>query len=336
MRYLSYLLLLSVLSGCENAHSSGATPSPSGENAEQIQAEASPIAFQSDPEAVKRLKAHVKMLAETIGPRNVSHPEAYKKATDYLASQLQAMGYKVGRQTFEVDGVECVNLWADLKAGEDILVVSAHYDSCDITPGADDNASGCAATLELVRQLKDNKEGPSVRFVLFANEEPPYFQTEQMGSLVYALACQKKGEKFMGMLSLESIGFYSDSKGSQEFPVGLTGYPDTGNFLGFVSDISSKPFMERCLDGFKEAKTMPAEGIAAPGIVTGITWSDHWSFSKCGYPAVMVTDTAPFRNPNYHAESDTSDTLDYQRLAAATEGLRRMILALGKQRSKGG
>ena len=286
------------------------------------------MAWQADPEAVKRLEDHVRMLAETIGPRNISHPEAYKKAADYLQSQLEAMGYKVARQTFEVDGVECVNLWTDHTAGKDILVVGAHYDSCDITPGADDNASGCAATLELARRLKDSKEGPSVRFVLFANEEPPYFQTEQMGSLVYARACQKEGEKFMGMLSLESIGFYSDAKGSQKFPVGLTGYPDTGNFLGFVSDISSKALMERCLLGFKEARTMHAEGIAAPGIVSGITWSDHWSFSKCGYPAVMVTDTAPFRNPNYHAQTDTADTLDYLRLAAATEGIRQMILSL--------
>lgn len=333
MRIFSTLLLLLALNGCGQAQPPAANPGSSGSATATPRAAAATetpaaLAWTPQPEMVKRLEEHVKMLAETIGPRNIDNPEAYRRAASYLESQMTSLGYQMQRQTFEVDGVECVNLWADHTAGDKVLVVGAHYDSCDITPGADDNASGCAATLELARLLKSSKTGPSVRFVFFANEEPPHFQTEEMGSLVYARASQKAGEAFLGMLSLECIGFYSDKPGSQEFPVGLTGYPDTGNFLGFVSDLNSKPFMDRCLTGFRQARTMPAEGIAAPSLVTGITWSDHWSFSKCGYPAAMVTDTAPFRNPHYHAQTDTPDTLNYRRLAAATEGLYQMILGL--------
>lgn len=332
MRILSSFFLLVALNGCGQAQPV-ATPSPKAStNAIPTATSAATpdaVAWTPQPEMVKRLEGHVRMLSETIGPRNTDNPEAYQKAASYLEDQMTRLGYKVQRQTFEVDGVNCVNLWADRTAGDQVLVVGAHYDTCDITSGADDNASGCAANLELARLLRSSQEGPSVRFVFFANEEPPYFQTAQMGSLVYARACQKAGESFLGMLSLECMGYYSDEKGSQKFPVGLTGYPDTGNFLGFVSDLSSKALMDRCLTGFREAKTLPAEGIAAPGLVTGITWSDHWSFSKCGYPAVMVTDTAPFRNPNYHARTDTPDTLDYSRLAAATEGLHQMVLGLG-------
>lgn len=292
-------------------------------------APASPLAWTAPPGLVENLKAHVTMLAETIGQRNTQNPEGYKKAADYLDSTLSKLGYKVHRQTYQAGGHDSVNLWVEKPGGKEVLVVGAHYDSLDSgTPGADDNASGCAATLELARLLKDSKDGPTVRFVLFANEEPPFFQTNQMGSFVYAQGCQKAGESLLGMISLESIGFYSDQAGSQQFPVGVSGYPDAGNFVAFVSDLTSKAFMERCLTGFQGAKTLHAEGLAAPGMVSGIMWSDHWAFSECGYPALMITDTAPFRNPHYHMSTDTPDTLDYEKLAAVTEGTYQMILGM--------
>lgn len=275
----------------------------------------------------QRLKTHLHRLAEEIGERNLDHPESYKKAEANLTQVMRSYGYKVHRQVYRVGRGEVANLVA-IRPGNTgkTLVVGAHYDTAHGTPGADDNASGCAALLELARLLKKTKKGPTLRLVFFANEEPEYFQTEGMGSLVYARKCAKNKDQLAGMLSLECIGYYSDQPQSQKFPVGITGYPDTGNFLGFVSDLSSKPLMERCLGLFKKGSKMPAEGLAAPSFLKGIGWSDHWSFWQCGYQAVMVTDTAPFRNPNYHAHTDRLKTVDLKRLAQVVQGLEQLLL----------
>jgi hypothetical protein len=325
MRSSLLLILILMHSGCGRA---GEAASASPARVSDSSGTASPAASTWAPEAtlVKNLKAHVTMLAGTIGQRNTKNPEGYQRAADYLESVLTQLGYQVHRQTYLADGHESVNLWTERPGTDQVLVIGAHYDSLDSgTPGADDNASGCAATLELARLLKDSKLGPTVRFVLFANEEPPYFQTDLMGSLVYAKSRQQAKESIMGMISLESIGFYSDQPESQHFPAGVSGYPSTGNFVAFISDLSSKAFMERCLSGFQQAGTLAAEGLAAPGMIEGVMWSDHWAFAKCGYPALMITDTAPFRNPHYHLSSDTPDTLDYDKLAAVTEGTRRLV-----------
>jgi Zn-dependent M28 family amino/carboxypeptidase len=290
------------------------------------------ITWTADAEMVRRLKGHVTMLAQTIGQRNVLQRQGYKEAAAYLTQQLDAQGYEVHRQDYRTsDKRPSSNFWVERAGGQGgVLVVGAHYDSLlSGTPGADDNASGCASVLELARLLKDSKQGPTVRLALFANEEPPYFQTEDMGSLVLARKFLADRVEVLGMISMESIGYYCDEPNSQHFPPGVSGYPDRGNFAAFVSDLSSKTFMERCLKGFQQARTIPAQGLAAPGMVEGISWSDHWSFSKCGFPAFMITDTAPFRNPNYHMSTDTPDTLDYERLAAVVEGTRQMILGLG-------
>jgi hypothetical protein len=323
--------MLLMHSGCQpgaTPDSAGSTPVAGGPGQDLT---GTPAAWVADPLMVANLKAHVVMLAETIGLRSTRYPEGYSKAAAYLESELVKLGYQVQRQAYEVDGHRCLNMWVERTAGKEVLVVGAHYDTCDRTPGADDNASGCAATLELARLLKDSKDGPTVRLVFFANEEPPYFQTEKMGSLVYARSCRQAGENLLGMISMESLGYFSDQPGSQNFPIGISGYPETGNFVGFVSDLTSQPFMQTCLKGFKKEGTIHAEGLAAPGMLSGIMWSDHWSFAECGYPALMITDTAPFRNPNYHMTTDTPDTLDYDRLAAVTEGTYRMIIGLGSR-----
>ena len=317
LRVLALIVL--IMSGCGQAKptmpNNSADPSPE------------PISWKADPVMAKALKGHVDMLADTIGARNIDRPESYKWAERYLTEELTKMGYQVQRQTYSVEGYECANLWTEKKGEGGTLVIGAHYDSCDQTPGADDNASGCAALLELARLIKDEKTGPTVRFVLFANEEPPYFMNDTMGSLVYAKSCQAAGEKFLGMISLECVGYFSDEPNSQHFPTGVTGYPDTGNFAGFVSDLGSKAFMQQCLAGFKVAKSIHAEGLAAPGLVEGVNWSDHWSFTQCGYSAAMLTDTALFRNQNYHMSTDLPSTLDYERMAAVVVGARSMVLS---------
>ncbi|MCI0362486.1 MAG: M28 family peptidase, partial [Phycisphaerales bacterium] len=195
---------------------------------------------------------------------------------------------------------------------------------------ANDNGSGVAATLALARAFAESKPDRTLRFVLFANEEPPYFQTENMGSLVYAKRCRERGENTVAMLSLETIGYYSDAPGSQTYPIKPIGwvYPTTGNFIGFVGNYNSRKLVRQAIKSFRAHAQFPSEGGALPGWIPGVGWSDHWAFWQAGYPAIMLTDTAPFRYPHYHSIHDTPDKLDYDRMARVVDGLRPVVADL--------
>jgi Zn-dependent M28 family amino/carboxypeptidase len=186
-----------------------------------------------------------------------------------------------------------------------------------------------AALLALARMLKDGAPARTLRFVAFANEEPPHFKQPSMGSLHYAESCKQHGDDVVAMLSLETMGYYRDEPGTQKYPAPLSSfYPDTGNFIGFVGDLSSRALVNRVVDSFRRHASFPSEGAALPGSIPGVGWSDHWSFWQHGYPAVMVTDTAPFRYPHYHEPSDTPDHIDFARLAQVVRGLEKVIAEL--------
>lgn len=279
-----------------------------------------------------RLRKHVQMLAGTIGGRNAVRYQELGEAAHYIQEQLRASGYYPVRQTYTANSQAFTNVEAELSGtqkSDSIVVVGAHYDTAGGLPGANDNASGVAATLELAAQFAGKAQARSIRWVLFANEEPPYFQTPAMGSYVYAKRCQERKERITAMLSLETIGYYSEKPGTQSYPVGLhPGYPDRGDFLGFVADIRSSLLLRRTLKAFREGTSLPAQGAAAPASIPGIGWSDHWSFWQFGYRALMVTDTAPYRYPYYHSAEDTPEKLDYDRMARATAGLAAAIREL--------
>ncbi len=278
------------------------------------------------------LREHVATLAENIGERNTVRYSALQKAAEYISGQFAASGYQVKEQSYLADGKKVSNIWVEITGTahpDEIVVVGAHYDSPPGSPGADDNASGTAAVLELARLFRDVQPARTIRFVAFVNEEPPFFQTELMGSRVFAAEAVKKREKVVAMLALESIGYFSDVPGSQRYPFPLSVfYPDTGNFIGFVGNFSSHSLLRRCIRAFRETARFPSEGVVAPKSITGIGWSDHWSFWQEGYPALMVTDTAPFRNPHYHEPTDTPDRLDYGRMARVISGLRQALAEL--------
>lgn len=271
------------------------------------------------------LEHHVKRLAGEIGERNMFNLHALRAAAEYIRAELQQQGWTVQAHTYAVEGRPCDNLAVEMpgttNAGE-IVLIGAHYDSVLGSPGANDNASGVAALLELARHFAGRPTGRTLRFVAFVNEEPPFFWTHRMGSRVYARACRARGERIAAMLSLETIGFYSDEKGSQRypFPLGLF-YPHTGDFIAFVGNLSSRRLVRRAIATFRARVPFPSEGAAVPGWIPGVGWSDHWSFWKEGYPAIMVTDTAPYRYPHYHAGTDTPNHVDYDRLARVTLGL---------------
>jgi hypothetical protein len=280
-------------------------------------------------DSASRLREHVTAIASA--PHNVARPKELERSALAIERALAGLGYKVARQPFRADGVEVRNMEAVIEPADPnaaTLVIGAHYDSCCDAPGANDNGSGVAAVLELARMLSDlrGKSRMRIRLVLFVNEEPPYFRTEQMGSLVYARRLAGSGEKVAGMFSLETIGYYRDEPGSQRYPAPLNLlYPNTGNFVAFVGLTSSRSLVRKTVASFRAVAAFPSVGGTAPGAIPGIDWSDHWAFEQVGIPALMVTDTALFRYPHYHTPEDSPDKLDYERLARVTAGLEQVI-----------
>jgi Zn-dependent M28 family amino/carboxypeptidase len=288
-------------------------------------------AYESD------LRRHIQMLAGTIGDRNISKPGTLEKTRDYLASELTALGYRVDKQVFQVGTVSCENLAVDVPgSGQELVLVGAHYDTAQGASGADDNGSGVAGVLALAKTYRSKPQAArGVRFVLFANEEPPYFWTNNMGSVQYAQAAKVRGDQITAMLSLETIGFYQDAEGTQKYPAPLNlFYGSKGDFIGFVGNTSSRSLVQKSILAFRESTKFPSEGAALPGIFAGVGWSDHWSFWQSGYPALMITDTAPFRNPHYHKHGDLPDTLNYEHFARVVQGIEHVIDALASGANK--
>jgi hypothetical protein len=278
-----------------------------------------------------RLREHVSAIASS--PHNTAYPDELERTALYIEGALARIGYEVHRQSFRADRHDVRNIEAMIEPaaeGSDAqtLVIGAHYDSYFHAPGANDNATGVAGVLELARLLSDVKKKSSIRIrlVLFVNEEPPYFKSELMGSLIYAKRLKQSREPVFGMFSLETIGFYSDEEHSQRYPppLGLL-YPTTGNFVAFVGLTSSRAFVRRTVASFRAVAPFPSVGGTAPGIIPGIDWSDHWSFEQVGIPAVMITDTALFRYPHYHTPADTPDKVDYESLARVVSGLELVV-----------
>lgn len=277
----------------------------------------------------RELRTSVRRLAGDIGERNVFTYDKLVAAADYIGAALTGYGYEVHRQAYKVSGKVCENLEVEIAGGErsdEIVIIGAHYDSVMGSPGANDNATGVAAVLALASAFVAKPSSRTLRFLAFVNEEPPFFQTQGMGSWVYAKRSRQRREKIVAMLSLETIGYYSDVPGSQRYPFPLSFfYPSTGNFIGFVGNVQNRGLVRQVVKGFRGHARFPSEGGALLGLFPGVGWSDHWAFWKEGFPAVMVTDTAPFRYPSYHRPSDTPDKVRYGHTARVVSGLGRVI-----------
>jgi len=281
----------------------------------------------------EELHADVQKLAGEIGERNMSHYPQLNAAADFIEESLSRAGLHPRRDSYELRGQACHNIEAEIPGTHpEIILIGAHYDSVFGSPGANDNGSGLAAVLALARRFAGRKREHTFRFVAFVNEEPPYFLSGEMGSLVYAGRCKTRGDRIDAMISLETIGYFTDAPHSQAYPSRALGafYPKVGNFIGFVSNVRSRPLLRRVIALFREEAKIPSEGAALPWFIPGVSWSDQWSFWKHGYPGIMVTDTAPFRYPYYHSASDTPDKLDYDRFALVVSGMEKVIEGLDK------
>ena len=281
------------------------------------------------------LKNYVEHLAITIGERNLRRIQNLNEAAEFVEAEFTSFGLHPNRQTYEVQGLDCHNIDAEIKGSklpQEIVIVGAHYDSFEGTPGANDNGSGTAAMLVLAKHFAASKPDRTLRFAAWTNEEPPYFQHRGlMGSWVYAERCRHRMEDIKAVLSLETMGCFSNEVNSQKYPPPLNLiYPSTGNFIGFVANMNSRGLQRRVIKTFREYASVPSEGAALPESTPGVGWSDHWSFWQEGYTGIMVTDTAPFRYPHYHRPSDTPDKINFPEMAKVVEGLKFVVEDLVK------
>jgi Zn-dependent M28 family amino/carboxypeptidase len=284
----------------------------------------------------ERLERHVRELAGRIGERNSIHYGALEEAAAYVERELAALGYTVTSQRWTTAADQTFrNLEVTISgrgSAREVVVVGAHYDSNRGTPGADDNASGVAALLELARLLRGDSLSRTIRLVAFANEELPFFGTPDQGARRYVAAIRQRGDEVRSMLSIETIGYYATAPRTQLYPRPLNWfYPDTGNFIGFVGNLSSRGLVHEAIAAFRRHTPFPSHGAAAPASIPGVGWSDHEAFWAAGVPAVMITDTAPFRNPHYHTRGDTPDRIDYDRMTHVVDGLAAVVRELARR-----
>lgn len=285
------------------------------------------------PEA-KTLHDHVNAL--TQWERSYLNMKDTASARDYIQQAWTGQGLTVETQPVETPRGTFSNMMVSFGPKDaPRIIVGAHYDVCvteypgGFKPGADDNTSSVSAILELTRLLKAH--APKLKYridvVAFANEEPPFFRSEHMGSAVHAQSLKAANVPIKAMLALDCIGYFSDKKNSQKLPPLMDWlYPTTGNYIAMVGELGSLNLVRKAKKGFRKHATIPTYALSAPALIPGIDFSDHQNYSKYGWPAIMVTDTAMNRNPNYHKNSDTPDTLNYEKMADVVQGLYGLLV----------
>lgn len=279
-----------------------------------------------------KLKTDVSFLTSITPPRSYDNSESMNTAAAYIESQFSETGCNPLRQTFTANDTEYTNVICSFGTeNKRVLVIGAHYDVAGSFPGADDNASGVAGLLELARLIHVQNPALEVRvdLVAYANEEPPYFRTEGMGSMIHAKSLKDAGEWVDLMISLEMIGYFTDEPNSQKYPTVLLRpfYPSTGNFIGVIGGLANWNSVRKVKTNLIKYSTLPVYSINAPSAIPGIDFSDHASYWKHGFDAVMISDTSFYRNPNYHKASDTANTLDYNRMGDVVNGVYGLIIA---------
>ena len=279
------------------------------------------------------LKKHVVMLSENFSPRSYKHPENLNKVADYIANSFKTSGAKLSEQLFEVYGTHYRNIIAEYgPESREIIIVGAHYDTNGEQPGADDNASGVAGLLELGQLLAHKELQSRIVLVAFTLEEPPFFRTDKMGSAFFAKSLSDSNTKVKLMIALEMIGYFSEDKGSQNYPAPLLRlyYPSTGNFIAVVDQLLSSA-AQRIKQSMTQSIEIPVYSINAPSFIPGVDFSDHMNFWQQGYPAIMVTDTAFYRNDAYHTKEDTAERLNYEKMVQVIYGVFNYVSQLDSE-----
>lgn len=278
-----------------------------------------------------RLEGHVRKLSIELSPRDETHLENLDHVSDYIRTEFQQTGGTVSDQPYRIEGRSFRNVIAAFGPdSSERIIIGAHYDTAGPLPGADDNASGVAGLIELGRLLSRRQLKTRVELVAFTLEEPPYFRTNGMGSAVHAESLRKQNVRVKAMISLEMIGYFSDKPKSQHFPAAILQalYPSHGNFIAVAGRVSDGLLARRVKAAMTGASPLPVFSINAPSFIPGIDFSDQVNYWNAGYRALMITDTAFYRNPNYHTEHDTAEKLDYKRMAMVVAGVFAAVVEL--------
>jgi len=281
----------------------------------------------------ERLQSHVQMLSVEFHPRNYLHPQNLDRSAGYIREHLEQAGARVDEQVYEVEGKQYRNVIGRFGAeAGPRLIVGAHYDSCDQTPGADDNASGVAGLIELAYLLGQEPPGAAVELVAYTLEEPPFFRTSHMGSVHHASLLASNHIPVRGVIVLEMIGYFRDEPFTQAYPLPMLYlmYPHRGNFIGVVGRWDQGEWIKEVKVGMKGTTDLPVYSIRAPASLPGVDLSDHMNYWAQGYPAVMLTDTAFYRNRAYHRSTDTLDRLDYRRMGMVVAAVREVVMQIAR------
>lgn len=311
------LLLILFMAGCYLiAQPSMRSNEPSSKKADEVQ-----------------LRKDVDALSKNFHPRNSDNPENLNRCADYISTHFKEAGATVEMQEFIVDKITYKNVIARFGVGKPKkIIVGAHYDSCDDTPGADDNASGVAGLLELARLIGKDQPDIEIELVAYSLEEPPFFGGPQMGSVFHANSVAAEKEKIIGVIVLEMIGYFSDELGSQDYPAPVMKgyYPTRANYITVVSQWDQSEWIADLKAGMQGTTDLPVYSFRAPASLPGIDYSDHRNYWPHNIPAAMVTNTAFYRNKNYHRPGDTAERLDYHRMGKVVVGVYEAIKVLAK------
>jgi hypothetical protein len=271
-----------------------------------------------------RLRDHVDALCGRFHPRNSENPENLDRCAEYISTHLKDAGATVAIQEFTVGATTYRNVIGRFGVGKERkIIVGAHYDSCGDTPGADDNASGVAGLLELARLIGKDQPDVEIELVAYTLEEPPFFGGQEMGSAVHAASVAAEKDRIIGVVVLEMIGYFSDEPGSQSYPMPVMKgyYPTRGNFITVVSRWNQGNWISALKAGMQGATDLPVYSFRGPAAISGVDFSDHRNYWPHDIPAAMVTNTAFYRNKNYHTEHDTPERLDYHRMGKVVIGV---------------
>ena len=293
---------------------------------------AQPTFRSNQPSAMKadaaRLRADVETLSVDFHPREWQHVENLNRCADYIADQMRKAGATVEFQDYEAIGRDYRNVIGRFGQGKPRkIIIGAHYDSCDHTPGADDNASAVAGLLELARMIGTKPPDLEIELVAYTLEEPPFFSSPMMGSAIHAASVADQKDRILGVIVLEMIGYFSDEPGSQTYPLPLMKafYPGRGNFITVVSRSNQGAWIQEVKTSMKGATPLPVYSFRGPQKLPGIDFSDHRSYWPHDIPSLMVTNTAFYRNTAYHTANDTADRLDYDRMGMVVVGVYEAI-----------
>jgi len=281
--------------------------------------------------SVERLRESVRFLCEEVHPRDYLHASNLDRAAGWIEARMRQAGLEVSLQEYRLREGTYRNVIArrpGSEPGAGAVVIGAHYDAVAGTPGADDNASGVAVLMELARTLPPGTNRRTWYLVAFSTEEPPFYHSNDMGSYVFARDLAERGEPVHVMVALDLVGFFTSEPGSQAFPlpgVGLL-YPSRGDFIVLTGDLGASRSMRTVKRGMMSAGTIPVRSVRAPAFLGWVHLSDHYSFRRLGMQGVLVTDSAMFRNRNYHGPGDTPETLDYAGMAGVVHAVRGALL----------